>query len=206
MESLLFTLGKLITQVYIVGMGTVAIVSNSIATSIVNMQNVPGIALSTAATTVVGQAMGKGESDKAKDSLFYMTKFAFFTLGILGALCFPVAHLIVGLYTKSPEIIDYSTKLIKLNSLTTSLWAFSFVLPAGLRGAGDGRYTMVTSILGMWIFRIGLGYVFGVILKMGVTGVWIGMYVDWIVRGSLYYLRLRGGNWKKHVVIRNVKV
>ena len=80
------------------------------------------------------------------------------------------------------------------------------MLPAGLRGAGDGRYTMVTSILGMWIFRIGLGYVFGVILKMGVTGVWIGMYVDWIVRGSLYYLRLRGGNWKKHVVIRNVKV
>jgi Na+-driven multidrug efflux pump len=31
------------------------------------------------------------------------------------------------------------------------------------------------------------------------------MYIDWLVRGTLYYLRLRSGKWKEHVVIKREK-
>lgn len=201
-ESLLFSMGKLITQIFIVGMGTVAMASNSISNSIINMLNIPGNSLSMAATTIVGQTIGKGDIPKARNSLMYMTKFALGCLMILGALSIPFARLLVGLYTQNQFIIDYSTKLIRLNAIATPLWAFSFVLPAGLKGAGDGKYTMVTSISGMWIFRIGLGYVLGVVLGFGVAGVWMAMYVDWFVRGSMYYMRVKKGKWSKHVIIK----
>lgn len=201
-ESLLFSIGKLITQIFIVGMGTIAMASNSISNSIINMLNIPGNSLSMAATTIVGQTIGKGDIPKAKNSLMYMTKFALGCLMVLGVLSIPFARLLVGLYTHNQLIINYSTNLIRLNAVATPLWAFSFVLPAGLKGAGDGKYTMVTSIAGMWMFRIGLGYVFGVMLRMGVAGVWIAMYVDWFVRGSMYYIRLKKGGWHKHVVVK----
>ena len=80
------------------------------------------------------------------------------------------------------------------------IWPISFVLSAGLKGAGDTRYTMMTAVIGMWIFRIFTGYVLGVVLEFGVLGIWIGMYTDWLVRGALYCLRLRGTKWLKHKV------
>ncbi|MBH9771121.1 MATE family efflux transporter, partial [Clostridioides difficile] len=59
---------------------------------------------------------------------------------------------------------------------------------------------MMTAVIGMWIFRIFTGYVLGVVLEFGVLGIWIGMYTDWLVRGALYCLRLRGTKWLKHKV------
>jgi Na+-driven multidrug efflux pump len=88
--------------------------------------------------------------------------------------------------------------LLIMNSAFMIVWAISFVLPAGLKGAGDATYTMIISLIGMWIFRIFGGYLFGIKLGFGIEGVWMGMFVDWLFRGSLYIKRLVGTAWYKH--------
>ncbi|MFR7897602.1 MATE family efflux transporter [Turicibacter sanguinis] len=197
-ESIIFHLGKLLTQVFIGGMGAIAMSSNSIANSIINLINIPGNALTTVSTTIIGQEIGRAEYDEARKSLSYITRFATICLVILGALSIPTAWYLVALYTDHEAVMDYATKLIQLNALATPIWAFSFVLPGGLKGAGDGKYTMKTAITGMWVFRVGLGYLFGVVLKWGVYGIFIAMFVDWAVRGTLYMIRLRGDKWLSH--------
>ena len=202
-ESLLFNGGKLITQVFIVGMGTTAIAANYVANSLSNLLNVPGNAFTIAAITLVGQNMGRGDSENAKESLAYVVKLSSLCLLIMYVVSFPLAKSLVSLYTQSKEVIDMSAKIIRQAAIMTPLfWSISFVLPAGLRGAGDAKNTLIISFIGMWLFRITLGYILGVILKMGVSGIWIGMYTDWIVRGLLYYIRLRGNKWLKHSVIK----
>ena len=57
---------------------------------------------------------------------------------------------------------------------------------------------MKTAIIGMWMFRVGLGYLFGVVLKWGVYGIFIAMFIDWGIRGILYYVRMRGDKWLSH--------
>jgi len=204
-ESLLFNGGKLITQVFIVGMGTASIAANYIAGSVFGIINIPGAALSIAATILVGQYMGRGESETAKDTLMYLVKLTSLCLLLVGAIVFPFAGFISSVYTNSRDVIEISTGLIRTAVISMPiLWAVSFVLPAGFKGAGDAKYTMLVSIFGMWAFRITLGYILGVPLKMGVMGVWIGMYFDWLVRGTLFYTRLRRGKWKENVVIRDI--
>jgi putative MATE family efflux protein len=200
-ESLLFNGGKLITQVFLVSLGTAAVAANSVAGSISGLFNVPGNAFSIAATTIVGQAMGKGDSEAAKDSLMYMTKLSTVSLALLGIASFPFARFLASLYSNNGDVIAIATDITKLNSICTILWSISFVLPAGLKGAGDAKYTMVTSIVGMWLFRIVMGYVLAINLKFGAIGIWMGMYIDWVVRGILYLIRLKGDKWKKHTVI-----
>ncbi|SHE34868.1 putative efflux protein, MATE family [Caldanaerobius fijiensis DSM 17918] len=203
-ESLLFNGGKLITQIYIVDMGTISIAANYIAGSVAGLLNIPGSALSIAATTIVGQDMGKGNSDEAKDSMWYLTKLSTLCLTILGAFSFPLAKMLVSLYTQNNDIIILAATLLKWNAVWLPVWSLAFVLPAGLKGAGDAKYTMVTSIIGMWVFRITLGYILGIPLKMGVVGVWLGMFIDWLIRGILYYIRLQNGKWKEHTVIQKL--
>lgn len=200
-ESLLFNTGKLITQIYIVSMGTVAIASNAISGSIAGMINIPGNALSIAATAIVGQLMGRRKLKEAESSLRYLVVFASASLGVVGLVTVPFAKFICSLYSTNSDIIALSTKLIRVNAIFVLFWPLSFVLPAGLKGAGDAKYTLTTTVIGMWVFRITLGYFLGIPLKLGLIGVWFGMYVDWLVRGSLYYLRLRSGKWTCHTVI-----
>lgn len=202
-ESLLFNGGKLITQIFIVSMGTVSIASNAITNSIANMLNIPGNSLSIAAIAIVGQYMGRGDSDEAEKCLSYLTKASTVCLVILGALSAPFSKILASLYTSNKDIILLTSNLLKVNALFIPLWSVSFVLPAGLKAAGDAKYTMCTSIIGMWIFRITMGYVLGVPLKFGLIGVWLGMYIDWFVRGILYYLRFRNGKWKGFVLIKS---
>lgn len=201
-ESLLFNGGKLITQIFIVGMGTASIASNAICASIANMLNIPGNALCTTAIVIIGQSMGRARARDAESSLIYITKLSTVVLATVGLLSLPLAAPLVSLYTHNRDIMQISTRLLHVNAFAIILWSISFVMPSGLKGAGDAKYTMFTSMIGMWVFRITLGYLLGVVLKFGLLGVWCGMYTDWLVRGSLYILRFRGGKWKNHQVIR----
>jgi Na+-driven multidrug efflux pump len=66
---------------------------------------------------------------------------------------------------------------------------------------------MVVSVVSMWLFRVAFAYVlaqdtvsvfnlfsfpgFG----MGVIGVWIAMFADWIVRTLFFLWRFLSGKW-----------
>ncbi|AAK79579.1 Probable cation efflux pump, multidrug resistance protein (FS) [Clostridium acetobutylicum ATCC 824] len=109
------------------------------------------------------------------------------------------------LYTGNNDIIKLSSKVLIANAFAMIIWSSAFTLPAGLKGAGDAKYTMVTSIIGMWLFRIVLGNFLGNTMKFGLLGIFLGMYTDWLVRGILYIIRFRSGKWKNHVVVKRVK-
>lgn len=94
LESLLFNLGKLITQIFIVSMGTVTIASNAVSNSISSMINIPGNAFSIAATAIVGQLMGRRKFKEAENSLRYLVFFSSACLGIIGLSTAPFAKII----------------------------------------------------------------------------------------------------------------
>jgi putative MATE family efflux protein len=203
-ESLLFNFGRLITQVFIVGLGTASIAGNYVASSAFGLINIPGNSLSLAATTMVGQRMGQGDSDGAREDMLYLVKLTSISLLAICAAAFPTAKVLSALYTSDTEVINISADLIRSMIFAMPFfWALSFILPAGLKGAGDGKYTMVAAIFSMWVFRIGAGYILCIPAGFGVLGVWIGMYVDWVVRSILFFVRLKKGKWRNNVVIRS---
>ena len=81
------------------------------------------------------------------------------------------------------------------------VWPLSFTLPNALRAAGDVKYTMTVSILSMWIGRIAASYIFVFYLHLGLMGVWVGMFIDWYIRGASYLIRYLSDKWSKFQVI-----
>ena len=64
-------------------------------------------------------------------------------------------------YTQDQQIVN-QVSLVILAALLVQpfIYSTSFITPAGLRGAGDIRYTMIISIASMWALRIFLGLCF----------------------------------------------
>lgn len=194
-ESVMFNIGKLITQRFVAGMGTEVIAGNFIAFSILALINLPGNALGSTSTIIVGSRLGKGQIMQATRQLTYIFWLSNIGVCFLALLTIPGAGFLASLYTDEPEVIRVVKHLIWLNAAFTPIWAASWVLPAGLKGAKDARYTMWVALAGMWGCRVIAGYVLGVMLGFGVIGVWMGMFFDWVVRGILFYRRMTSGRW-----------
>lgn len=194
-ESLMFNIGKMITILMVAGMGTVAMAGNVIAFSIILMINIPGNTLGMAATVIVGKRLGQNKPRMAQQELVLILITSTILLVCSTLLLVPFIHYIALLYTTEESVIDVVVNLFYMNAIMMPVWAASFVLPAAFKGAKDVKFTMWTAILSMWGFRICCGYVFGVVLGFGVYGVWVGMFSDWIVRGTLFTLRLLNQKW-----------
>ena len=63
------------------------------------------------------------------------------------------------------------------------------------------RQTMCISIVSMWLCRICLSWLLGVILGLGVLGVWLAMFTDWLFRILWFFWRYRSGSWMKKRII-----
>ena len=69
------------------------------------------------------------------------------------------------------------------------------VFGGSLRGAGDVRFTTVTSMISVAIIRPAVSYVAAYVLHLGITGIWIGVLADQVVRFVMGGLRFRSGRW-----------
>ena len=201
-ENGMFQIGKLVVQRQITALGTSAIAANAVANSISSVSNIPGNAVSLALITVVGQCLGAGDY---KQATFYTKRLlvtSYLAMGALNITLFCLTGPLVGAFGLDPVASESAKQILYVFALCNGIiWTLSFVLPNSLRAAGDVRFTMLTSILSMWVFRIGFSYILAGMLGLGVQGVWYAMYIDWVVRVVVFVFRFRSGKWKEKRVI-----
>ncbi|MBS5843713.1 MAG: MATE family efflux transporter [Clostridiales bacterium] len=199
-ESVIFQLGKVMTQSFITGYGTEAITANGVVNTIFAIALIPGNSLNIAIMTVVGQLIGAGKTKEAKRYVWLFGGIVMllqvFTNSIIYAVHTPVFSLF-GLGDKTAAIANQL--LLSITIVVPVLWAASFTIPAGLRASGDVKFPMIISICTMWFGRVLFGYLLGSVFGMGVLGIWIGMYLDWLLRAPIYILRLRKRDFKKFI-------
>lgn len=201
-EQLFFNGGKMLTQVFIVFLGTHAIATNAIGGAITMVYQVPAIALQITLVTVVGQCIGAGNITDARRFIKSYIWLASGSFALLAAILIPLFHPLVSLFHPPAEIVRDIFIITTITAIAQiPLWAASFLLPAGLRAAGDARFTSLASMLTMWLFRVVFGYILGIELGFGIIGVWVAMNLEWGVRGALFWWRFRGDKWYAHKLI-----
>lgn len=194
-ESVLFNGGKLLTQMFVAGMGTDVIAGNFIAFSVAALINLPGNALGSASTIITGKRLGTGQLAQAERQLRHVFWMSTIVLTLIAWGTAPFAGLFASFYTHDQDVKEVVKVLLWMNAAFMPIWAASWVLPAGFKGARDVRFAMWVSMLSMWGCRVVVGYVLGIVLGMGVVGVWMGMFLDWATRAACFYHRLRTGRW-----------
>ncbi len=211
-ENGMFQIGKLLVLGLITSfdvgvdlamMGS-AVAANAIANSIAGVINVPGQGAGLAMVTVVGQCMGAGDHQQASGYAKKLLGVSYVSMWIMSLTLFLSAPVLVPLFNLTPATAAMSIQVLRWCTVFNSIfWPASFTLPNALRAAGDAKFTMVVSMLSMWICRIGMSYLLGAPwgLNLGLLGVWLGMFSDWVVRAVIFVFRFARGKWKNHKVI-----
>ncbi len=189
--------GWLIYGLYITSLPKEQAAANGIVQVFMNLAWMPGLAISIATTTLVGQYMGAKNVKSAEKSARYAIRMAIACLLSLGIIMFLLRYLIAGAFSEDPAVIDITVKLFCFAIVYQIFDAAGVTTSGALRGAGDTIFPMLISFVCIWGVMLPAMFALDKFWGLGVYGAWFASSGAIILCGICYYTRFKLGKWKK---------
>ena len=160
----------------------------------------PMLGMGHAVTSLVGRYMGAGDPEEAGKTAFtglktaWVYSFSILLLILIGAK--PLASMFLpGFENGGSEVGSLAVVLLRLVSVYILADSAQIVFVGALRGAGDTRWVMITSVILHWLFAAAAIYLIR-FLRVDPVYAWLSFIVFIITLGVTMFLRFRGGKWK----------
>ena len=178
-EQILMRIGFMSTAMMAAGMGTAAMAAHQVGMNIMALTFSFGDGMQVAAVALIGKSLGEGPAEGL--SLFF----------------FFGGEALYRLFFVEDDIVAYGVRIVNVIIFIVLFQVAQVIYMGCLRGAGDTRYTAFVSTLSVTIIRTGFSYLCGIVLKWGITGIWLGVLADQISRFLLTSIRFNSGKWTK---------
>jgi len=194
-EQVVMRVGMLLFTMTVTSLGDDPYAAHMVAMNIQQLSFTTGMAFGTAATTLVGQCLGRKRADLARVYVRLTQNMGYVVSFLVAFFLFFFGGTVARLYSSEAVIIGMAAQVLKIVAVSNPLSNARFVYTSALRGAGDSRFTAFITFIGVLIIRPGVSYLLITLFNMGLTGVWIALVSDSLCCCLLAFLRYRGGKW-----------
>jgi putative MATE family efflux protein len=164
---------------------------------ILGIMNTPGWGFGLAASSLVGQELGRNDEQTAADYGREIVVFSVATYVLFAAVVAVFARDIVVLFVETPA--DPSVPI----AVGMVYAAAAAVIPQGVNAAsagaldatGDTRWPFYGRVLGMFGLAIPLVYL-GATTRLGILGIYLSFFAESGVPAAVNYYRFATGKWK----------
>lgn len=194
-------------------LGTQATAAHGMGIQIEALSYLPGSAFMVAAATLAGQSLGAGNPQGATRGVLHAWGAAVCVMSLSGGVYYFAGAQIATLFNggQHDDVTLLAGSLLKIIALGTPFHATLMVLTGGLRGAGDTRWPLLITFVGLLGVRlplaallawpeVAIGSVVIAGAGWGVHGAWIAMVTDIMVRSALLVWRFAHGGWRQLAV------
>jgi len=180
----------------IASFGSIPVAACTIVIRIIMFVVLPSWGLSNAAATLVGQNLGADQPERAEKSAWRACWFNVAVLGVLGILFVVFADVVVGWFTRDPDVGPIATLGLRIISGGFPFYAAGYVLTQSFNGAGDTWTPTLINLGCFWLFEIPLAYFLGRTLGYGPPGIFSAMAIAFSVMSMVSAWLFRRGTWK----------
>ncbi|MEM1118938.1 MAG: MATE family efflux transporter [Bacteroidota bacterium] len=137
----------------------------------------PIVGMNVAATTIIGQDLGRWQTQQAYEKGILITIMGIISMSLLILPVYLFSEQFIALFDPSghPKIMMGGTSYFKYTLLALAFSAIGIVVTGTLRGAGDTKPAMYSAIINRNIFQLGVGYWLAFPMGMSYEGVWLGI-------------------------------
>lgn len=157
-NEFLWSTGSTIISIIIGRLGTETVAANSISNVVFQFVTVFIFGLSNATAVIIGNTIGEGKNDKAKE---YSRTIGLLSIvmGLLSALVILfIKPYVVDFYNVSNVTKDIAMRIMDVMSIIIVFQSLGVNLMMGvLRGGGDAKFVLINDIIFMWIVAIPCG-------------------------------------------------
>jgi MATE family multidrug resistance protein len=203
--SYMFENGLFLITTLLMGLfGPAALAAHTVVIGLCSFTFMVPYAISQAATTRVGRAVGARDAPAARWSGYVSLHLGVVWMCMTAALFLCAPRFLVGLYIDTTDPQNQATLGIALALLPIAALFQVFdgnqaVAGGALRGFKDTRIPMLLCFLGYWVIGISAGSVLGFALGYGPVGLWYGLALGLAVTASAL-------SWRYHRQARRLTV
>ena len=195
-ERLMMRAGDIVIIAMVAVFGTRAVAGNAIGEVLTQFNYMPAFGIATATVMLVAKSLGQNDWQGIKQITNRSFWLSFLSMFPLALTIFLFGSPLTALYTMDPGALAASLSVILFSLLGTPLTAGTVIYTAVWQGLGNARLPFYATTIGMWVIRIGSGYLMGVVLGWGLPGIWAGTLLDngfrWFFLKTLYHRK-----WKE---------
>lgn len=153
-QGSLFSISNVIVQSSINTFGKVAMAGINATSNLENIFYMAMNAFGNACVTSSAQNMGANKPNRAKKAFFICSLSAVFVWAVMALITFSFPDAILGIFTKSKNVIDAGKIKLYINLGTYFLVALMEVSTGALRGIGHSFTSMLISVFCVCAFRL----------------------------------------------------
>lgn len=199
-NELLWAIGASMISVIVGRMGTEVVAANSINGVAHQFVTVFIFGMSNATAVIIGNTIGEGKKEKAKEYAYSIGIFSVVMGCISGLMILLIKPFVVNFYN-----VSYSTKLIAMEIMTVTSGIIVFQSLASnfmmgvLRGSGDAKFVLINDLIFMWLVAIPGGFFVAFVLELPVALVFLVIKCDEILKSLTSVYRVISGKWVNDV-------
>ena len=179
------------------GYGSVAIATYTVGIRLLSFTWIPGVGFGTAASTLVGQALGGRDPAAAARAGWRSTGLALAVAIALAGICLWVPESLARLFTDDEELVAALVPFLVCLALAQPALQSHFALGGAHRGAGDTWTPFVASSLGNWALRVPIAALLAFGLGAPVVWIWAVILADHSLRAVWLAVSFRRGRWSR---------
>ncbi|MGB5824453.1 MAG: MATE family efflux transporter [Proteocatella sp.] len=201
LNELIYSVGLAAYSVAYARIGTNAVATMQIANTLNNMFVVLLVGMATATSIMIGNKIGSGEEDTAREYASHTGILTPLVSLIMAACIWLLAPLILRAFNISASTYQDTLGVLRLMAIFFPMKAFNMVMIVGVfRGGGDTTYSMVVQAGTIWLYSVPLAFIGATVFHLPVQMVFLLVSTEECVKIIFEILRLKSGLWLKNVI------
>lgn len=180
--------------------GLEVVAAQNISSTITNLFNIVYIQLGSCIAIVVGQLLGAGKTEEAKDADTKMIFFSVVCCALVSVVMVLIGGFFPNIYNTDASIKELSKHFITISALVMPLCAFSHCTYFTLRSGGKTGITFVFDSVYTWVLIIPFAYVLASHTSLSITAVFFLVQFTEILKVTMGFFMVRSGTWLQNIV------
>jgi len=176
-------------------LGEVSTAAHTIANTVESAFYIPGYGMQTAAATLAGNAYGAKDEQRMKDLAAMFIPIEIFLMIFSGGALFLLAPTLMGLFSKSPEVIALGSTVLRMVAVSEPFYGFSIIIEGMMQGVGKTKAPFVINIIGMWGVRILGTFLCTQMMHLGLVSAWACMIAHNLLIFAFFLVCYVRGSW-----------
>lgn len=195
-EALSYQLSQMYILRFVNIFGVAVIASRGYCNMLANVAYVYSMAIAQATQILVGYLYGKNDYKSIGVRVRNSCIISMAVSVSVTILILLNSNTVVGLFTDDQFILDLCHKILFVEIVLEIGRSINITMVKCLVATGDVNVPVVFCVFSAWIVAVGLSYVLGIRMNLGLVGIWCAMACDECLRGFAFILRFLQGKWK----------
>lgn len=181
-------------------LGSDAVAANSLVVVVRNIGTVLCFGVASAGGILLGNVMGEGNLEKAKEYASKLLKLTVVTGAVGGLVVLGITPFVLKFASLNETAMHYLKYMLLINTYYIMGTAVNTTLIAGVfRAGGDTKFGLVCDTIDMWCYAVPLGFIAAFVFKLPVLVVYFLLCTDEFVKWPWVLKRYKSGLWAKNI-------